>query len=91
MRAILLWYVCQYCSFRTRNGESAAESLRLLKQAVDVSELPVEVQRAFENSKGGLVVADTCSRYPLELAEPSSCLWRVFISIDALDELKNTS
>ena len=80
---------CAYCDFHSQNEQSATGLLEaVLKQVVSALEpIPDKVQRAFENSKGGVG-----SRRPLlpgvleMLVESLSCLPRAFICIDALDE-----
>ena len=80
---------CVYCEFHTQNEQSTAELLgALLKQIVSALELvPNEIQREFENSKGRvggcrLLLPDILGM----LVRSLSCLPRVFICIDALDE-----
>jgi len=80
---------CVYCDFHAENEQSATGLLGvLLKQVISGLEpIPEEVQRAFENSKGGvggrrLLLSDILEMF----AKSSSHLHRVFICIDALDE-----
>ena len=81
--------VCVYCDFNTQDEQTATGVLgALLKQVVSALEpIPDQVQQAFEGSKrraGGrrLLMPDTLEM----LAKSLSCLRRVFICIDALDE-----
>ena len=78
-----------YCDFNAQDEQTATGVLGvLLKQIVSALEpIPDQVQQAFEGSKrraGGrrLLLADTLEM----LAKPLSCLRRVFLCIDALDE-----
>ena len=80
---------CVYCDFHTQSEQSTAGLLgALLKQVVSALELvPNEIQREFENSKGRiggckLLLPDILGM----LVRSLSCLPRVFICIDALDE-----
>ena len=80
---------CVYCDFHAQNEQSATGLLGVLvKQVVSALEpIPDEVQRAFEDSKG-----EVGGRRPLlpdmleMLVKSLSCLPKVFICIDALDE-----
>ena len=81
--------VCVYCDFHARDEQSATGLLGvLLKQVVSALEpIPEEVQKAFRNFKGGvggrkLLLPEIL----VMLIESLSCLQRVFICIDALDE-----
>ena len=80
---------CVYCDFHGQEEQSATGLLgSLLKQVVNALEpVPDEVQRAFENSKGGvggrrLLLPDIVEM----LVRSLSRLRRAFICIDALDE-----
>ena len=82
-----------YCDFHAQNEQTATGLLGvLLKQAVTALEpIPEEVQRAFENSKGGVGGRRLLLPETLEvLAKSLSRLRRVFICIDALDEFSGT-
>jgi len=78
-----------YCDFHAQNEQTATGLFGvLLKQAVNALEpIPEEVQRAFDNSKGGVGGRRLLLPEILEvLAKSMSRLRRVFICIDALDE-----
>ena len=80
---------CVYCDFHTQNQQSVTGLFgALLKQIVSALEpIPDEVQREFENSKGGVGGLKPLLPDILEMLIKSlSCLRRVFICIDALDE-----
>jgi len=80
---------CVYCEFYTQNEQSATVILGvLLKQVVSaLKSIPDEVRRAFDNSKVGVGGRRPLLPAILEmLARSLSCLKRVFICIDALDE-----
>ena len=80
---------CFYCDFHTHDEQSATGLFgALLKQVVNALEpIPDEVQRAFENSKGEVGGCRPLLPDILEMLVKSlSCLPRVFICIDALDE-----
>ena len=80
---------CVYCDFHAQNEQSATGLLgALLKQVVSALEpIPKEVQTAFDNSKGGVggrrLLLPSIMKM---LAESLSCLGRMFVCIDALDE-----
>ena len=79
-----------YCDFHAQNEQSATGLLGvLLKQVVSALELvPDEVQKTFENSTRGVGGRRPLLPNILEmLVESLSRLRRVFICIDALDEL----
>jgi len=80
---------CVYCDFTAQDEQSAMGLLgALLKQVVLALEpIPDQVQKAFESSKRGvggrrLLLPDIVEM----LSKSLSCLRRVFICIDALDE-----
>ena len=79
---------CVYCDFNTQEQSATGLLGVLLKQIVSALEpIPDQVQKAFEGSKRGvggrrLLLPDILEM----LAESFSCLRRVFICIDALDE-----
>jgi len=80
---------CVYCDFNAQDAQSATGLLgALLKQVVLALEpIPDQVRKAFEDSKRGvggrrLLLADILEM----LTKSLSCLRRVFICIDALDE-----
>jgi len=80
---------CVYCDFSAQDQQSVTGLLgALLKQVVLALEpIPDRVQKAFEGSKRGvggrrLLLADILEMLSMSL----SCLLRVFICIDALDE-----
>ena len=78
-----------YCDFYAQDGQSATGLLgALLKQVVSALEpIPDEVQKAFENSKGGVGGRRLLLPDILDLLVKSlSFLGTVFICIDALDE-----
>ena len=78
-----------YCDFYAQSEQTATGLLGvLLKQVVSALEpIPEEVQRAFENSKGGVGGRRPLLPEILEMLSKSlSLLRRVFICIDALDE-----
>ena len=78
-----------YCDFHAQNEQTTTGLLGiLLKQAISALEpIPEEVQKAFENSKGGVGGRRLLLPEILEmLAKSLSLLRRVFICIDALDE-----
>ena len=80
---------CVYCDYHSQNEQSATGLLGvLLKQVVSALEpIPEEVQRTFANSKGGVGGRRLLLPNILEMLGKSlSCLHRVFICIDALDE-----
>jgi len=80
---------CVYCDFNAQNEQSATGLLgALLRQVVSALEpIPGEVQRAFEDSKGGLGGRRLLLPDILEMLVKSlSRFGRVFICIDALDE-----
>lgn len=79
-----------YCDFHAQNEQSPTGLLGvLLKQVVSALKLiPDEVQKAFEDSKGGVGGRRLLLPNILEmLVESLTRLRRVFICIDALDEL----
>jgi len=80
---------CVYCDFSAQDEQSVTGLLgALLKQVVLALEpIPDRVQKAFEDSKRGvggrrLLLADILEM----LSKSLSCLQRVFICIDAVDE-----
>jgi len=80
---------CVYCNFNTQDAQSATGLLgALLKQVVlALGPIPDQVQKAFEDSKRGVGGRRLLLPDILEMLTGSlSCLRRVFICIDALDE-----
>jgi len=80
---------CVYCDFNTQDAQSATGLLgALLKQVVlALGPIPDQVQKAFEDSKRGVGGRRLLLPDILEMLTGSlSCLRRVFICIDALDE-----
>jgi len=80
---------CVYCDFNAQDEQSATGILGvLLKQVVGaLKPIPDQVQKAFEDSKRGVGGRRLLLRNILEMLSQSlSCLRRVFICIDALDE-----
>ena len=77
-----------YCDFNAQDGQSATELLgALLKQAVGALEpIPEQVQTAFRASKKAGGSRPLLSNILAMLVKSLSCLRRVFICIDALDE-----
>jgi len=80
---------CVYCDFNTQDAQSATGLLGALLKQVVLALGPIldQVQKAFEDSKRGvggrrLLLPDILEM----LTESLSCLRRVFICIDALDE-----
>jgi len=79
---------CVYCDFNAREQSATALFGALLKQVVSALEpIPDQVQKAFGDSKRGvggrrLLLPDILKM----LSKSLSCLRRVFICIDALDE-----
>ena len=82
--------VCVYCDFNAQDEQTATGVLgELLKQVVSALEpIPEQVQKEFEGSKRGVGSRRLLLPDILEMLYTSlSCLRRVFICIDALDEL----
>ena len=80
---------CVYCDFYGQSEQSATGLLgAVLKQVVSaLGSIPDEVQKAFENSKGGVGGRRLLLPDILEMLVSSlSGLRRAFICIDALDE-----
>ena len=81
--------ICVYCDFNSQDEQTATGVLgALLKQVASALEpIPDQVQRAFEGSKRGIGGRRLLLPNILEMIVRSlSCLRRVFICIDALDE-----
>ena len=79
---------CVYCDFNAQEQSATGLFGALLKQVVSALEpIPEQVQQAFGNSKRGVGGRKLLLPNILEmLFESLSCLRRVFICIDALDE-----
>ena len=79
---------CMYCDFNAQEQSATALFGALLKQVVSALEpIPEQVQKAFGNSKRGVGGRKLLLPNILEMLFGSlSCLRRVFICIDALDE-----